>query len=98
MKFQSAKRKATPSSVSSFTRETTREEITARAQAIWEQKGRPEGRDDEIWLEAEQQLRSQPAGNGVLRESEQDAEDATKLADRLDDTGEPTGRRSATSL
>jgi len=35
----------------------THEEITLRARALWEAKGRPSGRDEEIWLEAEAQLR-----------------------------------------
>ena len=30
----------------------TREEITARARALWEQNGRPSGRDLEFWLQA----------------------------------------------
>jgi hypothetical protein len=32
------------------------EEIMARAEALWREKGCPQGCDDEIWLEAEQQL------------------------------------------
>ena len=34
----------------------TREEITQRAQKIWQDYGNPAGRDIEIWLEAERQL------------------------------------------
>lgn len=34
------------------------EAIATRAYALWEQQGRPEGRDIEIWSEAETQLRS----------------------------------------
>lgn len=34
----------------------SRDEIAARAAAIWEQNGRPAGRDEEFWLDAERQL------------------------------------------
>jgi hypothetical protein len=45
----------TPSSVSA--RETvTHEEISRHAQELWEKYGRPVGRDEEIWLEAERLL------------------------------------------
>jgi hypothetical protein len=30
--------------------------IASRAATLWERKGRPEGRDQEIWLEAEKEL------------------------------------------
>jgi hypothetical protein len=34
----------------------THETVAQRAQEIWQSYGRPEGRDTEIWLEAERQL------------------------------------------
>jgi hypothetical protein len=34
------------------------EQIAARAQAIWAQRGQPLGQDEEIWFEAERQLRA----------------------------------------
>ena len=34
----------------------TREEIRKRAQELWEQNGRPEGRDLEFWLQAESEI------------------------------------------
>lgn len=34
----------------------TREQIAVRAELLWKAKGSPEGRDEEIWLEAERQL------------------------------------------
>jgi len=37
--------------------EPTHDEIAAVARAIWEQEGRPEGRNVEHWLQAEKQLR-----------------------------------------
>jgi hypothetical protein len=35
----------------------TKEDIAARARELWEQKGRPEGRDLEFWLQAEKEIR-----------------------------------------
>jgi hypothetical protein len=32
------------------------DEVRARARALWEQHGRPEGRDKEFWLRAEREL------------------------------------------
>jgi hypothetical protein len=37
----------------------THEEITQHAEKIWQDKGRPVGCDDEIWLEAERRLTAQ---------------------------------------
>lgn len=34
----------------------THEEISARARQLWLEKGRPEGQDEAIWLEAEGEL------------------------------------------
>ena len=36
----------------------THDDISARARQIWEDSGRPVGRDDEIWLRAERELRT----------------------------------------
>jgi len=87
---------------SSSRREATREEIMSRAQVIWEQRGRPSGQDDEIWLEAERQLGARPLRPGALAGSElganEDAEDAAKVEERLDEIGEPTEPRSPTSV
>ena len=38
------------------TNSPTHEEITQRAQKIWQESGNPSGRDNEIWFEAERQL------------------------------------------
>ncbi|MEI6078252.1 MAG: DUF2934 domain-containing protein [Verrucomicrobiota bacterium] len=40
--------------------EITTEAIAARAYSLWEQFGRPQGRDEEFWLLAESQLKSSP--------------------------------------
>jgi hypothetical protein len=34
----------------------THEQISKCARLVWERKGRPEGQDEEIWLETEQRL------------------------------------------
>jgi hypothetical protein len=44
----------------------THEEIAAKAHTLWKDRGCPEGIDNEIWLEAEKQLR---AGEPPGRES-----------------------------
>jgi hypothetical protein len=35
----------------------SKEQISARARELWEQHGRPAGRDEEFWLQAESELR-----------------------------------------
>jgi hypothetical protein len=35
----------------------SKEEIRARSRELWEQNGRPAGRDEEFWLQAESELR-----------------------------------------
>jgi hypothetical protein len=37
----------------------TREEIRTRARELWEQSGRPDGRDLEFWLQAESEISDQ---------------------------------------
>jgi len=37
----------------------THEAIASRARRLWEEAGRPEGRDEEFWLRAERQLLSE---------------------------------------
>ena len=39
----------------------TEEQIRKRAQELWEQAGKPEGRDEEIWHKAERELRQDPS-------------------------------------
>ena len=41
--------------------EPTCDEIASLAHAIWEQEGRPEGREVDHWLSAERQLRERRA-------------------------------------
>jgi hypothetical protein len=41
----------------------TDEQIRARAHQLWEISGRPEGRRDEFWHEAERELRNSDGSN-----------------------------------
>lgn len=83
----------------------TPEQIAALAHAIWIDRGRPEGRDIDHWLEAERQLRGDirptraadelPASNAAL--------DADHILDggverELDRVASPREQRSPTSL
>ena len=42
--------------------ETQRQQIAKRAYALWEQEGRPDGRDLDHWLQAEAELASSADG------------------------------------
>ena len=56
--------------------EPTHDQISRHAEDLWRERGYPQGRDDEIWLEAEQKLkRREAAGNP-----------------RIPDVGEPSGQ------
>jgi hypothetical protein len=41
-------------------KEPTKEQVIHRAYELWEQAGKPEGRDDEFYQQAEQELRNAP--------------------------------------
>lgn len=56
-----------------------REEIEQRARELWQARGQPYGRDDEIWLEAERELMAGSASQSVV------AAGRSKLAGRADD-------------
>ncbi len=68
---------------------TSREErIRARAQAIWESEGRPEGRADEHWTQAERDIASEDEAQGGVPKKQvrgrkaEPAEGATARAKR----------------
>jgi len=42
-----------------FMESPTEKQILNRAYEIWERNGRPEGREDEFWHQAEQELRAE---------------------------------------
>lgn len=44
---------------------TSEQRISLRAYAFWEAEGRPEGRDVEHWLKAEEALRAEAAGDAT---------------------------------
>jgi hypothetical protein len=46
---------------------TTNSDIAKRAYELWEQSGRPEGRDVEIWLKAEAEARNQEPASQSTR-------------------------------
>lgn len=48
-----------PATVAKPTREITTDLIAARAYTIWEQQGRPQGKDLQNWLLAETQLKQE---------------------------------------
>lgn len=83
----------------------TREQIEALAHAIWVDRGRPEGRDLDHWLEAERQLNGEvrrplaadeiPADASAL---EPDAAIEGKVERELDEITAPAKPRSPTSL
>jgi Protein of unknown function (DUF2934) len=43
--------------------EPTEQEIRERAHQIWERHGKPEGREEEFWQLAEQELRNEDKSN-----------------------------------
>ena len=43
----------------------TEREIMDRAHQLWERAGRPEGREDEFWQAAQQQLRNEDKSSPV---------------------------------
>jgi hypothetical protein len=56
---QQAKRKAAPAAAKQATeakRTPTSDEVAARAYAIWEENGCPEGTEQEDWYQAEREL------------------------------------------
>ncbi|CAM2965689.1 DUF2934 domain-containing protein [Rariglobus hedericola] len=56
------------------------EDISQRARELWSNYGQPEGRDNEIWLEAERQLLGVDPlieGNGKIAVSARDFDEST---------------------
>jgi hypothetical protein len=81
----------------------TREQIQALAHAIWIDRGRPEGCDVEIWLEAERQLCGRntavPPAADVSGESvDPDTAEARRIDREMDRIVSPPEQRSPTSL
>jgi hypothetical protein len=81
------------------------DEIAACARSIWLEKGRPDGRDEEIWFEAERRLKNGSASVADRRAfadpaelMNPDNEPAGRLEERLREAAAPAESRSATSL
>lgn len=69
----------------------THEEISARARAIWEREGRPEGRDKDHWIQAERELREQE----VKATDERRFADPDRLLDPMGEPADEVDRRLA---
>jgi hypothetical protein len=61
--------RSSPSSTSSVDAilASSHREIATRAETLWREKGCPQGCDNELWLEAERQLRHLPGPEGEIR-------------------------------
>jgi len=68
----------------------THDEVSQRAQLLWHNQGRPVGRDDEIWLEAERELaRGASVPKHTLGESQSDHAQSEKAAQQRKDARAP---------
>ncbi len=76
-------------------RPPTHAEISARAQALWRQMGCPDFRDEEIWLEAERELKRSPLPPQVDSSDEGPEERMEELEASYPD---PSTRKETTSL
>jgi hypothetical protein len=50
----------------------TEKQILNRAYQIWERHGRPEGREDEFWHQAEQELRAEEESGDSTKDTADD--------------------------
>jgi hypothetical protein len=46
--------------LTSMTTDPSHDEISERARNLWQARGQPQGQDNEIWLDAERELRASP--------------------------------------
>ncbi len=83
-----------PKPKSVFARPLTRRFPRGR-EALWRQMGCPDFRDEEIWLEAERELKRSPSPPQVDSSDEGPEERMEELEARLSD---PSTRRETTSL
>jgi hypothetical protein len=74
------------------------DEISERAHAIWEERGRPDGRELEHWLDAERQLRqereSRQGGRQQKGGRRQDVDEAERRLDGLVESKPSPARRT----
>jgi len=100
--MKSTRRTALPNlPVTPAARNPTHGDISAAAHLLWIERGRPDGQDDEIWLEAERRLRpgtsaGRPAsGAGLGGPNVGNTETAM---DELDELYPGSGGRASTAL
>jgi hypothetical protein len=81
------------------------QDIAASARDVWNEKGQPEGRDEEIWFEAERRLKHDRAAQRDKRAFANpasllnpDNEPDSRVENRLREAAAPAQSRSATSL
>jgi hypothetical protein len=77
------------------------DEIAARAESLWRQKGCPQGLSTEIWLEAERQLLRRTPRQGELNYGGESLDQGTpldKVAEELDERFPDDTGRETTSL
>lgn len=66
------------------------EDIRARAHAIWQQEGEPEGRADEHWAQAEQELAEAVKTPGLDPTAGSDTDATAPLVAAATKAGKPT--------
>ncbi|HEY1765578.1 MAG TPA: DUF2934 domain-containing protein [Opitutaceae bacterium] len=71
----------------------TRDQIAAKAESLWRDMGQPESRDEEIWLEAERQLRRTPVPRTLGRADPEERMDELEAA-----YPDPSRTKETTSL
>ena len=85
-------------------RPPSHDEIAARARVIWERNGRPDGRDEQHWLQAEKELRQEGERVDEKRFADPDrlltaeGDPADEVDRTLDRLASPPADRSPTSL
>jgi hypothetical protein len=75
----------------------THDDISAAAQLLWIERGRPDNQDEEIWLEAERRLR-QPTRPAAGFRTQAGTGNTETAMDELDDLYPGTGGDASTSL
>lgn len=82
----------TPSETLRTDRRPSHEQITTRAELLWNHEGFPSGRDEQIWLEAERQLVEEAAEMALLTAAAQNRRTAAGTPDQP--AGQPNAKRA----
>jgi hypothetical protein len=72
----------------------TQDEISARAYQIFIERGSPEGRDLEHWLEAESQLSAQSNGSSQLQQQQKQIDPGISAKPQKNSMRQTAGRRA----